>query len=60
MVDRRTTPEREPRLVAAMSMVVKLPYLEAIEFAAAVNGDVDKIVEGASAWLANYEVNNHK
>lgn len=33
-----------------MQLILRLPYAEAIKFAGAVDGDVDKIADGALAW----------
>lgn len=37
-----------------MSLIVKLPYLAAVELAHTLQGDVDKMVDGANNWLNIY------
>lgn len=34
-----------------MQLILRLPYRAACQFAEAIDGDVDKIVEGATEWL---------
>ena len=57
MADRRrvfVTEDEIPTVSDIMALIVKLPYQDAISFAVAVEGDVDKVTEGAANWLEMY------
>lgn len=50
--------DETPSVEDVAQLITRLPYLDALRLAAAIGGDVDKIVEGAVAFLTIEESAN--